>query len=186
MFPVFKCSSNSIVCLLSVLGSISLNIFYSSKGKSAEMSSFFLTHSFSFSSFLSLHLTLVLFLCCIDSVVPLPILILLEAFEISLFGLVRSVMNLFSASRCFFSQIGYWNDIDKLVLVQNENALSNDSSAMENRTVVVTTIMVMYPRACLLLFVMWLTLPFNHDNPPFSNSVTWFHKNIWHIVGLFV
>uniref|UniRef100_A0AAQ5XQT2 Glutamate receptor n=1 Tax=Amphiprion ocellaris TaxID=80972 RepID=A0AAQ5XQT2_AMPOC len=37
--------------------------------------------------------------------------------------------------------IGYWNDIDKLVLVQNENALSNDSSAMENRTVVVTTIM---------------------------------------------
>uniref|UniRef100_A0A8C6TYD7 Glutamate receptor n=1 Tax=Neogobius melanostomus TaxID=47308 RepID=A0A8C6TYD7_9GOBI len=38
-------------------------------------------------------------------------------------------------------KIGYWNDIDKLVLVQNENALSNDSSAMENRTVVVTTIM---------------------------------------------
>lgn len=44
----------------------------------------------------------------------------------------------------FFYQIGYWNDIDKLVLVQNENALSNDSSAMENRTVVVTTIMVLY------------------------------------------
>uniref|UniRef100_A0A8C5EL00 Glutamate receptor n=1 Tax=Gouania willdenowi TaxID=441366 RepID=A0A8C5EL00_GOUWI len=38
-------------------------------------------------------------------------------------------------------KIGYWNDIDKLVLVQNENVLSNDSSAMENRTVVVTTIM---------------------------------------------
>uniref|UniRef100_A0A8C6KK43 Glutamate receptor n=1 Tax=Nothobranchius furzeri TaxID=105023 RepID=A0A8C6KK43_NOTFU len=36
-------------------------------------------------------------------------------------------------------KIGYWNDIDKLVL--NENPLSNDSSAMENRTVVVTTIM---------------------------------------------
>lgn len=46
-----------------------------------------------------------------------------------------------------FSQIGYWNDIDKLVLVQNENALSNDSSVMENRTVVVTTIMVTYPHA---------------------------------------
>lgn len=46
---------------------------------------------------------------------------------------------------CFPSQIGYWNDIDKLVLVQNENALSNDSSVMENRTVVVTTIMVTYP-----------------------------------------
>lgn len=42
-------------------------------------------------------------------------------------------------------QIGYWNDIDKLVLVQNENGLSNDSSAMENRTVIVTTIMVTYP-----------------------------------------
>ncbi|XP_076002563.1 glutamate receptor 4a isoform X5 [Genypterus blacodes] len=38
-------------------------------------------------------------------------------------------------------KIGYWNDIDKLVLVQNENALSNDSTSMENRTVVVTTIM---------------------------------------------
>lgn len=48
-------------------------------------------------------------------------------------------------------QIGYWNDIDKLVLVQNENALSNDSSVMENRTVVVTTIMVTYPRTdCLI------------------------------------
>lgn len=55
----------------------------------------------------------------------------------------------------FPSQIGYWNDIDKLVLVQNENALSNDSSVMENRTVVVTTIMVTYPSdrlLCLLLF----------------------------------
>lgn len=48
------------------------------------------------------------------------------------------------------SQIGYWNDIDKLVLVQNENALSNDSSAMENRTVVVTTIMVMYPQTAFI------------------------------------
>ena len=46
-------------------------------------------------------------------------------------------------------QIGYWNDIDKLVLVQNENPLSNDSSAMENRTVVVTTIMVTFLSNCL-------------------------------------
>uniref|UniRef100_A0AAY4DA00 Glutamate receptor n=1 Tax=Denticeps clupeoides TaxID=299321 RepID=A0AAY4DA00_9TELE len=38
-------------------------------------------------------------------------------------------------------KIGYWNDIDKLVLVQNELLLSNDSSALENRTVIVTTIM---------------------------------------------
>lgn len=40
-------------------------------------------------------------------------------------------------------QIGYWNDLDKLVLVQNELSMGNDS-AMENRTVIVTTIMVMY------------------------------------------
>lgn len=52
---------------------------------------------------------------------------------------------------CFTFQIGYWNDIDKLVLVQNENALSNDSSVMENRTVVVTTIMVTYPFDRLLV-----------------------------------
>lgn len=56
----------------------------------------------------------------------------------------------FSLSSLCFSQIGYWNDIDKLVLVQNENALSNDSSAMENRTVVVTTIMVMYPQTAFI------------------------------------
>lgn len=47
-----------------------------------------------------------------------------------------------SKSSILSFQIGYWNDIDKLVLVQNENGLSNDSSAMENRTVIVTTIMV--------------------------------------------
>lgn len=40
-------------------------------------------------------------------------------------------------------QIGYWNDLDKLVLVQNELSMGNDS-AMENRTVIVSTIMVMY------------------------------------------
>ncbi|XP_029027542.1 glutamate receptor 4a isoform X2 [Betta splendens] len=38
-------------------------------------------------------------------------------------------------------KIGYWNDEDRLVLVQNENGLFNESSTMENRTVVVTTIM---------------------------------------------
>ncbi|TRY81527.1 hypothetical protein DNTS_005815, partial [Danionella cerebrum] len=37
-------------------------------------------------------------------------------------------------------KIGYWNDLDKLVLVQNELSMGNDS-AMENRTVIVTTIM---------------------------------------------
>lgn len=79
-----------------------------------------------------------------------------------------------------FSQIGYWNDIDKLVLVQNENALSNDSSVMENRTVVVTTIMVTYPHTRSLVAV-WddlgdsvlgkLTLLRQFSQPQFSERI---------------
>lgn len=42
----------------------------------------------------------------------------------------------------FILQVGYWNDMDKLVLIQHEPTLGNDTSAMENRTVVVTTILV--------------------------------------------
>lgn len=42
----------------------------------------------------------------------------------------------------FSLQIGYWNDADKLVLIQDSPLLPNDTSGMENRTVVVTTIMV--------------------------------------------
>uniref|UniRef100_A0A4W3JQ31 Glutamate receptor n=1 Tax=Callorhinchus milii TaxID=7868 RepID=A0A4W3JQ31_CALMI len=38
-------------------------------------------------------------------------------------------------------KIGYWNDVDKLVLIQNEMLFPNDSSALENRTVYVTTIL---------------------------------------------
>ncbi|KFQ07990.1 Glutamate receptor 4, partial [Pelecanus crispus] len=38
-------------------------------------------------------------------------------------------------------QVGYWNDMDKLVLIQHEPTLGNDTSAIENRTVVVTTIL---------------------------------------------
>ncbi|XP_043547753.1 glutamate receptor 4 isoform X6 [Chiloscyllium plagiosum] len=38
-------------------------------------------------------------------------------------------------------KIGYWSDADKLVLIQNEMMFPNDSSAMENRTVYVTTIL---------------------------------------------
>uniref|UniRef100_A0A3P9Q9P9 Glutamate receptor n=1 Tax=Poecilia reticulata TaxID=8081 RepID=A0A3P9Q9P9_POERE len=38
-------------------------------------------------------------------------------------------------------KIGYWNDIDKLVLEQDGNGLSGEGSLTENRTVVVTTIM---------------------------------------------
>ncbi|KAE8627613.1 hypothetical protein XENTR_v10007065 [Xenopus tropicalis] len=38
-------------------------------------------------------------------------------------------------------KIGYWNDMDKLVLLQHEPAFKNDSSGIENRTVIVTTIL---------------------------------------------
>lgn len=39
-------------------------------------------------------------------------------------------------------QIGYWNDADKLVLIQDQALLPNETSGMDNRTVIVTTIMV--------------------------------------------
>lgn len=42
----------------------------------------------------------------------------------------------------FVLQVGYWNDMDKLVLIQHEPTLGNDTAAIENRTVVVTTILV--------------------------------------------
>ncbi|XP_072899723.1 glutamate receptor 4 isoform X9 [Hemitrygon akajei] len=38
-------------------------------------------------------------------------------------------------------KIGYWNDADKLVLIQNEMMFPNDTSGLENRTVYVTTIL---------------------------------------------
>ncbi|XP_038549896.1 glutamate receptor 4a isoform X3 [Micropterus salmoides] len=63
---------------------------------------------------------------------------------------VNYTMDVFELKSNGPRKIGYWNDIDKLVLVQNENALSNDSSAMENRTVVVTTIMPLMMRKPLL------------------------------------
>lgn len=47
-----------------------------------------------------------------------------------------------SRSFCSSLQIGYWNDADKLVLIQDSPLLPNDTTGMENRTVVVTTIMV--------------------------------------------
>ncbi|XP_036715927.1 glutamate receptor 4 [Balaenoptera musculus] len=47
-------------------------------------------------------------------------------------------------------KVGYWNDMDKLVLIQDMPTLGNDTAAIENRTVVVTTIMespyVMYKK----------------------------------------
>ncbi|XP_074497963.1 glutamate receptor 4a isoform X6 [Sebastes fasciatus] len=63
---------------------------------------------------------------------------------------VNYTMDVFELKSNGPRKIGYWNDIDKLVLVQNENALSNDSTSMENRTVVVTTIMPLMMRKPLL------------------------------------
>lgn len=48
-------------------------------------------------------------------------------------------------------QVGYWNDMDKLVLIQDVPTLGNDTAAIENRTVVVTTIMVSFG-ICFLVF----------------------------------
>lgn len=130
-----------------VLGSrsVSLKILYSSKGKFAGGHSFYwliFLLSFHFIDSISFNISilssLTWFYCQYTVLQNLTKIIFSH----------RYFSNSHSPSLLFFScilQIGYWNDIDKLVLVQNENALSNDSSAMENRTVVVTTIMVMYP-----------------------------------------
>lgn len=41
----------------------------------------------------------------------------------------------------FFLQIGYWNEVDKMA-VTNTGAFSNETTGMENKTVIVTTIYV--------------------------------------------
>lgn len=41
----------------------------------------------------------------------------------------------------FFLQIGYWNEVDKMA-VTNTGAFSNETTGMENKTVIVTTIFV--------------------------------------------
>ncbi|XP_041919072.1 glutamate receptor 4 isoform X6 [Alosa alosa] len=56
---------------------------------------------------------------------------------------VNYTMDVFELKSNGPRKIGYWNDNDKLVLVQNEQLSSNDSSGIENRTVIVTTIMAM-------------------------------------------
>ncbi|XP_053363167.1 glutamate receptor 4a isoform X2 [Clarias gariepinus] len=53
---------------------------------------------------------------------------------------VNYTMDVFEMTSSGPQKIGYWNDMDKLVLVQNELAGGN-GSAGENRTVIVTTIM---------------------------------------------
>uniref|UniRef100_A0A8C9U7F8 Glutamate receptor n=1 Tax=Scleropages formosus TaxID=113540 RepID=A0A8C9U7F8_SCLFO len=54
---------------------------------------------------------------------------------------VNYTMDVFELKSNGPRRIGYWNDADKLVLTQNEALLPNETSGMENRTVIVTTIM---------------------------------------------
>jgi len=42
---------------------------------------------------------------------------------------------------CTFSQIGYWNEMDKMAVTKSD-LFPNDTMGMENKTVVVTTILV--------------------------------------------
>lgn len=39
-------------------------------------------------------------------------------------------------------QIGYWSEVDKLVVIPTDGLAGNDSSGIENKTIIVTTIMV--------------------------------------------
>uniref|UniRef100_A0A3B4YUF4 Glutamate receptor, ionotropic, AMPA 4b n=1 Tax=Seriola lalandi dorsalis TaxID=1841481 RepID=A0A3B4YUF4_SERLL len=54
---------------------------------------------------------------------------------------VNYTMDVFELKNNGPRRIGYWNDADKLVLIQDSPLLPNDTSGIENRTVVVTTIM---------------------------------------------
>lgn len=40
-----------------------------------------------------------------------------------------------------FSQIGYWNEVDKMVVTKSD-LFPNDTMGLENKTVIVTTILV--------------------------------------------
>ena len=40
-------------------------------------------------------------------------------------------------------QIGYWNEVDKMVVTKSD-LFPNDTMGMENKTVIVTTILVRY------------------------------------------
>ncbi|XP_056118936.1 glutamate receptor 4b isoform X4 [Rhinichthys klamathensis goyatoka] len=54
---------------------------------------------------------------------------------------VNYTMDVFELKSNGPRRIGYWNDADKLVLTQDQALLPNETSGMENRTVIVTTIM---------------------------------------------
>lgn len=77
-----------------------------------------------------------------------------------------TVIDWFYLCFCCFCplQIGYWNEYEKFVYIV-EQQVTNESSSVENRTIVVTTIMVHYLK--LLLNML------NHDPfCPFRFSVT--------------
>lgn len=59
-------------------------------------------------------------------------------------------------------QIGYWSEVDKMVVTLTELPSGNDTSGLENKTVVVTTILVI-SYICLYFIVFF---PIN---------------NIWHL-----
>ncbi|CAF88978.1 unnamed protein product, partial [Tetraodon nigroviridis] len=54
---------------------------------------------------------------------------------------VNYTMDVFELKNNGPRRIGYWSDADKLVLIQDSPLLPNDTTGLENRTVVVTTIM---------------------------------------------
>lgn len=41
----------------------------------------------------------------------------------------------------FSQQIGYWNEVDKMAVTKSD-VFANDTTGMENKTVIVTTILV--------------------------------------------
>lgn len=47
---------------------------------------------------------------------------------------------------CVCPQIGYWNEVDKMVLTKSD-LYPNETMGMENKTVIVTTILVRVQRA---------------------------------------
>lgn len=60
---------------------------------------------------------------------------------------------------CNFFQIGYWSEVDKMVVTLTELPSGNDTSGLENKTVVVTTILVIRDIGlCFALFFLLNTI----------------------------
>lgn len=69
-----------------------------------------------------------------------------------LFSCVWSDSHTYLPSVCVF-QIGYWSEVDKMVVTLTELPSGNDTSGLENKTVVVTTILVnLATNNCVLHF----------------------------------